>query len=660
MASVNHRPGPSFLVNPSLRLLLFGGKGGVGKTTLAAAVALDWASQPGIDRVLVVSTDPAHSLGDSFEQRIGDQITGIAGVPGLFALEIDAACRLEEFKRQYGDTLQLIFDRGTYFDRQDISDYFDLSLPGLDELMAVIEIARFVREKNFDLVVVDTAPTGHTLRLLALPALMEHWLHVLDLMLEKHHYMVSVFGHYRPDQTDAFIAKMRADLHLLEAVLGDPEATEFVPVMIPEAMSIAETLRLIHSLDAHTIHVETVVVNRVLSEGECAFCEERRAGQIPHLQDIETRMAPRKILHLPQLSQQARGLGVLRQLVGMLRGKPGYSAASPTRSFRSTPKEISQAYNLGSLAETRLLLFGGKGGVGKTTLATATAIYLAEHIDLPDSKRTLLFSTDPAHSLSDSLNQPIGNQITAVRGVPQLFALEMNSEQLLQELNQAYVSEVNEVFDAFVNGAYTIEFDQQVMEELFSLTPPGIDELMALMKIMDFIEEGKFERYVLDFAPTGHALRFLETPGMVRKWLVTFFKLLLKYQYLSPLSKVSDLLRQKSKQLRRVHHLLADPQQCQFIAVTIPEAMAVLETKRFMHRLGELSVPNHLVITNMVMPQSGCPFCGLVRSAQQPYLDQIKTAFPDSIQSMLSAQEVQGLEQLERTGELLYRERHGV
>ena len=660
MAAVNPGPGPSFLVNLSRRLLLFGGKGGVGKTTLAAAAALDWAGHPGIARVLVVSTDPAHSLGDSFEQLIGDQITDIAGAPGLFALEIDAASRLEEFKRQYGDTLQLIFDRGTYFDRQDIADFFDLSLPGLDELMAVIEIARLVREKNFDLVVVDTAPTGHTLRLLALPALMEHWLHVLDLMLEKYRYMAGVFGHYRPDQTDAFIVKMRADLHLLEAVLGDPEATEFVPVMIPEAMSIAETLRLIDSLDAQSIHVETVVVNRVLPEGECAFCEQRRAGQIPHLQEIATRMAPRKILHLPQLSQQVRGLEALRQMAGRLRCEPDGRAAALARSCSSAPKEVSPAYSLGGLAETRLLLFGGKGGVGKTTLATATAIYLAEHIDLPDSKRTLLFSTDPAHSLSDSLNQPIGNQITEVRGVPQLFALEMNSEQLLEELNQAYVAEVNEVFDAFLNGGYTIEFDQQVMEELISLTPPGIDELMALMKIMDFIEEGKFERFVLDFAPTGHALRFLETPGMVRKWLVTFFKLLLKYQHLAPLSKVSDLLRQKSKQLRLVHHLLADPQQCQFIAVTIPEAMAVLETKRFMQRLGELSVPTHLVITNMVMPQNSCPFCGLVRSAQQPYLDEIETAFPDSIQSMLSAQEIQGLEQLERTGELLYKERQGV
>ncbi|MCX6054968.1 MAG: ArsA family ATPase [Chloroflexi bacterium] len=650
---------PTFLTDTHNRLLLFGGKGGVGKTTLAATTALYWSEENKQRKVLIASTDPAHSLGDSFDQTIGDVITPIEKVPNLFALEMDASKRLENFKLKYDSILKIIMDRGTFFDQEDIGDFLNLSLPGMDELMAVLEIAQIVREKKFDLIILDTAPTGHTLRLLALPRLMDKWIHVLNLMLEKHRYMASTFGKYRPDETDAFLKMMKSDLGLLETLLTDPDTTEFIPVTIPESMSINETQKLLLGLRELKIRVRTVVVNRMVGKSNCDFCEGRRKEQEPFFKRLASQNPNMDLVQIPLFSNQVRGRESLHTLGQILLG----ASPPPPDRIESTPVMVETSpahpYDTDALLKMRLILFGGKGGVGKTTVATATAIYLASVVDPSTPKKTLLFSTDPAHSLSDSLNQPIGNEITPIVGIPHLYAIEMNSSELLEELNRTYIEEINEVFNSFLNSAFSIEFDRQVMEEMISLTPPGIDELMALMKVMELMDSGQFDRYVLDLAPTGHALRFLETPTVVRQWFITFFKLLVKYQGIATLDKVEELLLEKSKQLRRVQKLLLDPEQCQFVTVTIPEAMAVSETSRLVARLTELKVPCHLVVTNMITPARDCPFCSKVHAQQQPYLEQIEKLLPWSIRLPLFPQAVGGTEKLLLVSKKMYGGKHG-
>lgn len=672
--------GLSFLSDENLKLLLFGGKGGVGKTTAAAATALYWAGRAAERKILIVSTDPAHSLGDSFNQPIGDEIRPIAGVPNLFAQEMDASRRLEDFKREHGETLKTIADRGTYLDREDIVNLFDLSLPGLDELMAVIEVADIVREERYDLVILDTAPTGHTLRLLALPQLMEDWIRVLDLMLEKHRYMVEAMSRrrYRPDETDAFLVHLSADLKRLHALLCNESTTEFVPVTIPEAMSIEETIRLLEGLDRLHIHVRTVIVNRVATQTigsplrgaspqACPFCEARRVAQQPYLEEIERRFPAWELVQVPLLPWEVRGQKALeRYAQAMLGCEPLPSPPPPCAPSPPSPQywgvrgaEMEReagGEGVRILGHQQLILFGGKGGVGKTTVAAATAIQLARG---SEGKKTLLFSTDPAHSISDSLDQPIGNRLTPVTGVEGLFALEMESAELLEELKQEYVAEINEVFDAFLGRALDAPFDRRVMEELISITPPGLDELMALMKIMDFMQEGAFDFYVLDLAPTGHALRFLEMPGLMRQWFIAFFRLLLKYQGVVTLTRVAELLRDKSKQLRRVEQLLTDAGRCQFVAVTIPEAMAVLETTRLLHRLSELSVACQWVVINMLVPSTACAFCATIRDEQQRHLDELSALAPGLIQVPLFPHEIRGIAGLTQVAWAIYGDSNG-
>ena len=303
--------------------------------------------------------------------------------------------------------------------------------------------------------------------------------------------------------------------------------------------------------------------------------------------------------------------------------------------------------------QQQLILFGGKGGVGKTTIAAATAIHLARG---NQGEKVLLFSTDPAHSLSDSLDQRIGNQITPVAGTDGLFALEMEATKLLEDLKRQYQTAISDLFNKFLAGSFDAPFDRQVMEELIALTPPGLDELMGLMKIMEFVEKKEFDRYILDMAPTGHALRFLETPGIVRKWFITIFKLLLKYGSMAQSGRVAELLQEKSKQLRLVQQLLVDPERCQFITVAAPQAMVVLETARLLGRLAELSIPCRWVVVNMVTPPTKCAFCDAVRCAEQHNLEKLRTLAPSLAQAPLLPDEVKGISGLTRMAEIIYGE----
>jgi arsenite-transporting ATPase len=227
---------PSFLADPGLRLLLFGGKGGVGKTTCATATALQLARDSPGAAFLLVSTDPAHSVMDS--------LAGSMPPPNLQVTELDAQAGLAAFKAQHGAKLYAIASRGTFLDPYDISRFLDLSLPGLDELMAWLEIAGWVGAQRYQTIVVDTAPTGHTLRLLAMPALLHNWLGALDALLAKHRYMRQLFsGAADHDEIDALLEGLGGSVKQMEALLRDSKHSRFVPVMLAEEMSLSGPVR---------------------------------------------------------------------------------------------------------------------------------------------------------------------------------------------------------------------------------------------------------------------------------------------------------------------------------------------------------------------------------------------------------------------------------
>ena len=297
------------LKDASLKLILFGGKGGVGKTTCASAAALYLAED---FKTLILSTDPAHSLADSLGQKLGDQPKEIKGVKNLIALEVNAENALLKFKTEHEDQIRKIVETGTNLDAEDIDSVFALPIPGMDEVMGFKTMIDLIDEAKFDKYVVDTAPTGHALRLLTSPKLLDDWVKVMAKMRWKYRYMVERFaGKYNGDEGDDFLLSMKKIVKKMEELLRDPNRCEFIAVTIPEDMAILETQRLINSLDKYGIKVRQLVINSVLESDGCEFCKEKRKEQDKYINQIKMKFNGLKTTITPSYPQEIKGIEAL-------------------------------------------------------------------------------------------------------------------------------------------------------------------------------------------------------------------------------------------------------------------------------------------------------------------------------------------------------------
>jgi arsenite-transporting ATPase len=273
----------------------------------------------------------------------------------------------------------------------------------------------------------------------------------------------------------------------------------------------------------------------------------------------------------------------------------------------------------------QIVIFGGKGGVGKTTAATAFALALAQ---AEPAKRVLVFSTDPAHSLSDSFDEQIGEQKTGVAGVANLDAMEIDPGTWFEELKQRYRSWTDELFASLSGGSrMEIKFDREAMRELVELTPPGIDEIAALGTISELLDQERYDTIVLDTAPTGHLIRFLELPEVALSWIRTFMKLLLKYKDVMRANQVAEELVALSKSIKKVLALLTDAERCEFVGVAIPERMSLEETIDLAKALEKLKVPLKKLLINGVVPENTCKFCKSRRKMQQQVIGEFQAKF---------------------------------
>ncbi|MDD2714907.1 MAG: ArsA family ATPase [Candidatus Wallbacteria bacterium] len=297
----------------ALQLILFGGKGGVGKTTCAVSTGLHLAREG--NRVLVISTDPAHSLSDSLGQETGDDITEGMGAIGLSVLEINAQKVLMQFKEKYEKQIRKIFDTSTAFDQEDIDAVFALPIPGIDEVMGFKQIIDLIEQAQFEKFIVDTAPTGHALRLLTMPTLLDEWIKVLAKMRWKYRYMVETFsGRYNSDDGDDFLMEMKKTVKNIEKLLRDQNKCEFVAVTIPEEMAISETERLINTLNNYGIKVKQLIVNNYYESSDCEFCKQRHKEQQKYIQQIKVQFSDLKLTIVPLQPHEVRGLECLNHL----------------------------------------------------------------------------------------------------------------------------------------------------------------------------------------------------------------------------------------------------------------------------------------------------------------------------------------------------------
>jgi len=617
------------------RYLFFGGKGGVGKTTAASATALFLLTKlKQASPILLFSTDPAHSLSDSLGVKIGNHLVQVAEHDGakLIAYEMNATLALERFRTAHGKVLAEIAERGTLLDEEDINELLNLSLPGLDEVMSLFELSELDRAGKYAHIVVDTAPSGHTSRLLRLPEVFTRMVHALDLMGEKHRYMIAHFARRKvaADEVDLFLKDLTERIASVRKLLYDAEQTSFTLVTIPEAMSVRETQRYRELLREQGVPVTDLIVNRVEREHpRCDYCRARVATQRPWLKEISKLFPDLRLHYLPLLPNEVRGVEALRKVgagiwnicVDNTTRLPPVRAPKPKKSRKITEAKFP-------FGSHQVVIFGGKGGVGKTTAAASYALALAQH----DPKRKLLiFSTDPAHSLSDSFAEEIGELKKGVAGYKNLDAMEIDPGKWFEELKQRYRSWTDDLFTSLSGrSGMEIQFDREAMRELVELTPPGIDEIAALGTISELLDQDRYDSIVLDTAPTGHLIRFLELPEVALSWIRTFMKLLLKYQNVVRAKEVAEELVALSKSIKRVLALLTDQKLCEFVGVAIPERMSLEETVDLAKSLDRLKVPLRKLLINGVVPEDAakqCRFCRARRKAQLTVAEEFKAKF---------------------------------
>jgi arsenite-transporting ATPase len=307
------------------KILFFGGKGGVGKTTTASATALA-ASQSG-KRVLLVSTDPAHNTADILGSPVGSEIVEVR--PNLHALEIDAQQESARYVSEVKTRIKELFGHAIL---KEANRQIDLaaSMPAAEEVALFDRIGSLIRgeDDRFDLLIFDTAPTGHTLRLIRMPELMEAWIRALS---RSRRAMLGVDQEDRNDPIMRSLAERLERLREFRARLVSPRVTAFVLVLIAERLPIEETARALAQLEEAGVRVGTLIVNRVLPAAASPdpFLVARQTQERVYLDEIDRRFASMPRLRVPQLAHDVHGLDPLQTIAGALFPAPAAPGRGP-------------------------------------------------------------------------------------------------------------------------------------------------------------------------------------------------------------------------------------------------------------------------------------------------------------------------------------------
>jgi len=318
------------------------------------------------------------------------------------------------------------------------------------------------------------------------------------------------------------------------------------------------------------------------------------------------------------------------------------------------------------LLNLKMVMFGGKGGVGKTTCAASSAIWAAEH-----GKNTLIISIDPAHSLGDSLGVDLPpGEPTPVKQIKNLTALEINPKASMAEIKG--LTNMNPMEDMGMGGMMD-SFGMSDIQEFASMNPPGIDEALAFGKVLEFIEtDHDYDLIIFDTAPTGHTLRFLSLPETLSSWIGKLLKLRMKIgKFFGVFKKMFgkdemeednslELLEKLKNSIVNARDDLTDPSKNSFVVVTIPEEMAIAETGRLLNVLLKYNIPNSDIIINQLYQNTTelCDFCKARREMQQTNLSKIREIFGEKLNKILIEiplfkTEIRGYDKLKEISEFL-------
>jgi len=589
--------------------IFFSGKGGVGKTTMAAASALYHAERG--SRTLIVTTDPASNLADVFEQEIGHRVTGISGVINLYGMEIEPDAATREYKERIIAPFRAFMPKDVIAALEE-----QFNSPCTTEIASFDRFVDFMNSDEYDVVVFDTAPTGHTIRLLELPV---DW--------SRHIEEAAKGGGQTCIGPVQAIQESKAKYDRATALLKNRDRTSFVFVMRPEELSLYETRRAAHELAAIGVEPGEIIINGILPAEVCTidFFEARYAAQQKVIESARATLPGYKRSMLLR-ANEVKGLDSLRSVAGELftgaKGQADVAYAGAGQSV-DLPKPDLKAL-LSPENGTKRIFFTGKGGVGKTTISCTTALYLARQ-----GYQTLLVTTDPAGHIGEVMGRRIGSEPTNV--TDGLDAVMIDQQQAFIEYKERVLSEAR--------GRYSEDMLAAMEEELNS---PCTQEMAAFEQFMKYIRGTEYQAVVFDTAPTGHTLRLLNLPFDYAK------------QVEMMVSVSPESVRAKAESGDRYDNIidiLRDPAQSVFCLVLYPESTPIVESYRAMQDLKSAGIKTQLIVANMILPEEVCTneFFRSRRRMQLKYLRELPAKFAAPVLTYpLLAKDIKGLDSLEK------------
>jgi arsenite/tail-anchored protein-transporting ATPase len=549
------------------RFLFFTGKGGVGKTSHACAAAVQLADAG--RAVLLVSTDPASNLSEVLGTRVGTRIAAVAGVPGLHAVNIDPQAAADAYReRAVGPVRGLLPEQAIRQMEEQLSGACTVEIAAFGEFAALLTDAE--RIAGFDHVVFDTAPTGHTLRLLELSSA---WTGFLD-------------AHARGASCLGPISEQR-ELHeryrAASSSLSDPLLTTVVLVSRPEEVSLGEAARTSHELREMGLANQRLVVNGIFRarDGDDPLARALEARGRAALDSLPAALAGLPRTEAELLPDNVVGLDALRAFGG---SRP----APPPQPLPDVPDFPDLGVLVDGIAEAGrgIVMLMGKGGVGKTSLAAAIAVELAAR-GLP----VHLSTTDPAAHLEEALGEE----------VPDLRVSRIDPREETRAYTERVLAGAATKLDA--EGRALLEED---------LRSPCTEEVAVFHAFSRLLSEGRRGFVVLDTAPTGHTLLLLDATGAYDRQ-VRMSSTLPGERVITPMTR------------------LRDPEHTRVLIVTLPETTPVQEAERLQADLRRAGIEpfGWIVNQSLAAAETRDPLLRQRAAAELPLIERVRAESAD-------------------------------
>ncbi len=524
------------------RFLFFTGKGGVGKTSMSSLIASTLASQG--KKVLLISTDPASNLDEVLETKLTNKPVEIGEIPNLFAMNIDPLLAAQEYKeRIVGPFRGVLPEDAVASIEEQLSGACTVEIASFNEFSQIIGNEETVA--NYDHIVLDTAPTGHTLRLLSLPAAWN------DFILENKSGS-SCLGP---------MSGLQAQRKTYEAAvnsLSNPKKTLLILVARAEAMTLTEAGRASKELWEQGMQKQHLIINGIFTDAQndrvaksLVAKSEKALTEMPeNLKKLET-------TKVPFYPKGVVGVDTLRAISQNTLSKESTLTRENLTQKRDEISSLSDSWKetLDSLAQQKsgLIMTMGKGGVGKTSMAAAIAIALAQR-----GEKVHLSTTDPAAHIADTVGENISNlTISCINP---------------KEETEKYVTSVLDKNRELLSAE-----DLDLLEE--ELRSPCIEEIAVFQAFAQAVHKGKEQFMVLDTAPTGHTLLLLDATEAYHK------------EVAKSGSELSEAVQELLPRLR-------DPNFTKVFITTLPEATPVHEAQRLQEDLKRAGIVPYGWIVN--------------------------------------------------------------